>query len=94
MSLNECVSNECVSREPEVKRLMDRLSDATDMLSGAVVSIGSRLESVMGAENTKEPKGDIQTPITSPLGNQIQKQIDIIKERTATLNNYLSRLEV
>ena len=81
-------------REPEIGRLMDELNGVVDMLSGAVASLGTRLEAVMSPPSpNKEKLAEFKAPM-SPLGNQLCKQIEIIKERTASLNNIINRLEI
>ena len=81
-------TDSCV-KEPEVTRFMDGLSEAVDMLNGAIASLEARLDVVMSpALPNKEELADQKISV-SPLGIQLHKQVEIIKEHTATLNNVI-----
>jgi len=88
-------TDSCIIRKPEINRLMDEISDAVELLSGAVVCLEGRLSVVMSPAppSNKERPAELRTS-KSPLSNQLHKQIGIIKESTAILDDIISRLEI
>lgn len=84
----------CTGKEMEITRVMDQLSRQVESLSDAVNRIGDRISIVMSSPLPNKLVDGEKKELLTPLGSQIDKQIEAIHTQTSILNDYINRLEI